>query len=190
MEQSESVKNIIPALVNARKDIKNLYPSSKGYGYSYVPLEKVIDLLKEVLPEHGLGYIQLPAGGDQTSIGLTTRIIHTSGEWLESTAVFPLTDMKGVNKSQMTGAALTYFRRYALCAAFGITGDEDVDASDIEDLSRKLQKYINEGRFDKAPKWKERAVQLIAEKNAEGMRACLDFCENKGQNPGKGGSAA
>ena len=130
MKTSEKTQEIFSALIKARADIKNLYPAAAGYGYSYIPLQDVIDHLTDVLPKNGLGYVQLPTGGDAVTVGLSTRIIHESGQWVQSEALFPLTDMKGVNKSQAAGAAVTYFRRYALTAAFGITGDKDVDASD------------------------------------------------------------
>jgi hypothetical protein len=128
MTSSAEVCRIQASLIEARTEVENLNPSAKGYGYDYVPLEKVIDHLKAVLPKHGLGYIQLPTAGSADTVGLSTRIIHASGEWIEDTAIFKITDMKGVNVSQASGSALTYFRRYALCAAFGITGDKDVDA--------------------------------------------------------------
>jgi hypothetical protein len=127
MRTSESLQEISAALVAASEDIKNLYPGAQGYGYNYIPLEAVIDHLRQVLPKQRLSYIQMPTGGGADTIGLVTRIIHESGEWIETEALFPMTDMKGVNRSQAAGAALTYFRRYALCAAFGITGDKDVD---------------------------------------------------------------
>ena len=129
MKTSETTQALFSALVKARGEVKNLYPDAKGYGYQYVPLEAIIDHLRDVLPKHGLSYIQLPAGGDSQSVGLSTRIIHESGEWVEETATFPITDMKGVNKSQAAGAAITYFRRYGLASAFGISGDKDTDAN-------------------------------------------------------------
>jgi len=128
VKTSDRVEAIQSAIIKASDCIKNLLPSAEGYGYNYIPLEKVIDELKGILSAFGLYYIQLPSGGGVDTIGLCTRIIHTSGEWIEDTAIFPITDMKGVNKSQAAGAAITYFRRYALCSAFGITGDKDVDA--------------------------------------------------------------
>ena len=169
MKQSESVEKILPALVKAQSEITNLYPSSKGYGYNYVPLEKIIDMLKEVLPKYGLSWIQLPCTVEKDNCtGLTTRIIHESGEWIEESAVFPLTDMKNVNKSQACGAAITYARRYALCAAFNITGDEDVDCNDkafskveqkpetktvseaeLIEATTILESYINNKTFEK-----------------------------------------
>lgn len=122
------MKNLFSALIKAREEIKNLCPDKQGYGYKYVELSKIIDMLKNVLPKFGLGYSQLPTSQDPNNCGLRTIVFHESGESIEDTIMFTPTDMKGVNKSQALGASLTYFRRYALCAAFGITGDEDTDA--------------------------------------------------------------
>ena len=196
MKSSESIKDIASALVNAQSEIKNLYPSSKGYGYDYVPLEKVIDMLKMVLPKYGLTYIQLPYGGQSgATVGLTTRVIHTSGEWLEETAEFPVTDMKGVNATQKAGAAITYFRRYALLSAFGITGDKDVDANDkafpkqgqeatqqpqeIASLKNSLLDYMNSGVLTGAGA--DKAQSYIAKDDVAGMRRTLDWCKQQVQ---------
>mgnify|MGYP002623206980 CR=1 FL=1 len=191
MKSSESIKNLASALCKAQAKIKNLYPSSKGYGYDYVPLEKVIDMLKAVLPEFGLAYIQLPIGGNNgATVGLTTRILHDSGEWLEETAEFPITDMKGVNKTQAGGAAITYFRRYALISAFGITGDKDVDASDkafdktddkdSEELIKQttiLESWINEGILQ--GDFLKKAQMYINTKNLEGIKNTNAWCASQ-----------
>lgn len=122
------MKNLFSALIKARSEIQNLYPGKSGYGYKYVDLSQIVDMLKEVLPKFGLGYLQLPTSNDPEICGLKTIVFHESGESIEDTILFKPTNMKGVNLSQAIGASLTYFRRYALCAAFGITGDEDTDA--------------------------------------------------------------
>lgn len=188
MKSSESIKNLSAALVKAQADIKNLFPSSKGYGYDYVPLEKVIDMLKEVLPKHNLGYVQLPYGGQSgATVGLTTRIIHESGEWLEETAEFPITDMKGVNATQKAGAAVTYFRRYSLLSAFGITGDKDVDASDKafdkqpnEELVKEtttLESWINEGVLQ--GDLLKKAKYYIEKGDLEGIKRTNEWCKSQ-----------
>lgn len=191
MKSSESIKNLSAALVKAQADIKNLFPSSKGYGYDYVPLEKVIDMLKEVLPKHNLGYVQLPYGGQSgATVGLTTRIIHESGEWLEETAEFPITDMKGVNATQKAGAAVTYFRRYSLLSAFGITGDKDVDASDKafdkqpnEELVKEtttLESWINEGVLQ--GDLLKKAKYYIEKGDLEGIKRTNEWCKSQRQS--------
>lgn len=190
MRQSEEVKDLFEALVNARSDIKNLYPSSSGYGYDYVPLEKIIDMLKAVLPRYGLDWIQLPSQGtDNTSVGLTTRIFHKSGQWLEDTVIVPATEVKGTNASQKLGASITYFRRYALCAAFGIAGDKDVDANDgafpnsevnmkeLEEAQLKLEGFLNSGILDKNVKQKKEAENLLKGNDLKRINACIDYCK-------------
>lgn len=188
MKSSESIKNLCDSLVKAQKKIENLYPSSKGYGYDYVPLNKIIDMLKNVLPEFGLSYIQLPFGGASgQTVGLTTRIIHESGEWLEETAEFPVTDMKGVNATQKAGAAITYFRRYALLSAFGVTGDKDVDANDkafdnkdndeLVNQTMELETYIGDGKLQ--GQFLEKAKAYIKAKNLEGIKRTNEWCRNQ-----------
>ena len=189
MRQSEEVKDLFEALVNARSDIKNLYPSSSGYGYDYVPLEKIIDMLKAVLPRYGLDWIQLPSQGtDNTSVGLTTRIFHKSGQWLEDTVIVPATEVKGTNASQKLGASITYFRRYALCAAFGIAGDKDVDANDnafdqvdpkkLESAILELEKFITSGILDSKPKAKTEAQKLLDCKDLKRITDCISYCKS------------
>ena len=198
MTNSESTKNIFQALVAARSKIKNLYPSNKGYGYPYVPLEKIIDMLQETLPEFKLSWIQLPHMGKSengtTSIGLSTRIIHESGEWIEDFAEFPLTDMKGVNKSQAAGAAITYFRRYALCAAFGITGDKDTDASDkdmdcsnteppeLNSAKNTLKKLLSEGALTDNKEYRDMAYKVLEGNSLKDINNAIRACE---KHPGQ-----
>lgn len=188
MKSSESIKNLAESLVKAQRKIKNLYPSSKGYGYDYVPLEKIIDMLKEVLPEFGLSYVQLPYGGSSgQTVGLTTRIIHESGEWIEETAEFPITDMKGVNATQKAGAAITYFRRYALSSAFGVTGDKDVDANDkafppapnpeLVEQTTILEGFINDGKL--TGDFLKKAKAYINAGNLDGIKRTIEWCKSQ-----------
>ena len=172
MKSSESIKNIAGAIVKAQAEVENLYPSSKGYGYDYVPLNKIIDTLKTVLPKYGLAYIQLPFGGQSgNTVGLSTRIVHDSGEWIEETAEFPVTDMKGVNATQKAGAAITYFRRYALLSAFGITGDKDVDAND-QAWKNTTQQKSQTSNAQKTPKFPE------TEESKQLKNSILDWINN------------
>lgn len=187
MKSSESIKNIASAIVKAQAEVENLYPSSKGYGYDYVPLNKIIDTLKTVLPKNGLAYIQLPFGGQSgQTVGLTTRIVHDSGEWIEETAEFPVTDMKGVNATQKAGAAITYFRRYALLSAFGITGDKDVDANDnaftheskeAKQLKLALLDWINTGVL--TGEGLKKAESYMNNNDIAGMNRTIEWCKTQ-----------
>jgi hypothetical protein len=62
-------------------------------------------------------------------VSVTTRLCHSSGEWIASDwPVCPLDDMASPKRM---GAALTYARRYALFALVGIAGEDDLDAPDL-----------------------------------------------------------
>lgn len=137
MKISKRSRKIFKAFVKASSEIKNLYPSMDAEEYSYIPLEDVINHLKSVLPKYKLSFIQ----GIEDA-GVTTKIIHKSGQWIEfSTGVIQGTSTIQGSNTQKIGAAVTYYRRYSLCLTFGITGDYDNDAS--EKVAKKIQASIN-----------------------------------------------
>lgn len=94
-----------------------------GFTYSYAPLPDVLDLVRPVLNAHGLALLQHIEGIDGR-IGVETLLIHESGAIHDAGCVsLPATDPKDA------GSVVTYLRRYAICALFGIAGDDDLDAS-------------------------------------------------------------
>jgi hypothetical protein len=88
----------------------------------YADLAAIREATLPALNKHGLAIWQ-GTEVDEKGLRLTTRLLHKSGEWMESTYPIPLSD-----KPQVMGSALTYARRYTWAAACGITADEDDDA--------------------------------------------------------------
>ena len=131
MITSESTNDIFKALIEAAPEIKALVKSKEAYEYKYATLDSLIDMLRGVLPAHGIWFLQTTSNADDEALKLTTRVIHTSGEWIEDSIVFEKTDLtKGKpNDTQKIGAAITYFRRYALAAVFAVASDDDVDGN-------------------------------------------------------------
>lgn len=123
---SESTQNLFSALIRARTDIETLVKDKAGYGYSYATLDNVINMLKGVLPKHDLGYAQFPETVDGKD-GVTTLVMHKSGEYISARYEMDATPIKGTNLTQQKGASITYCRRYALCSIFGIPTEEDTD---------------------------------------------------------------
>src|SRR5690606_30331183 len=76
---------------------------------------------RPVLKKHGLAFSQFVDDG-----GLTTILLHESGEWIEARTSF---DGISYSTAQELGSAITYLRRYALTAALGIAADEDDDGN-------------------------------------------------------------
>lgn len=104
------------ALQPAAKDGKNPYHATR-----YATLNSVMASCRELLISHGILLTQMPvvqpAELGQNVLALETRLTHVdTGEYLTSTAIVPLpkADPQGL------GSAITYARRYALCAILGI----------------------------------------------------------------------
>lgn len=129
MITSQDTANLLKAMIQAAPEIQSISKSKQAYGYKYATLDSLIDMLRGVLPKHGLWFVQMPTrDGDKSS--LTTRVIHESGEWMEDTIDMTDTELSGkANDTQKLGASITYFRRYALSAIFGVSADEDVDGN-------------------------------------------------------------
>jgi hypothetical protein len=125
MVTSETVKSIYKDIIEMQKELRDIGKDSKGYGYNYTSFDSLVQYLRPLMTKHNLGFIQSP-----TDRGLTTRIIHTSGEWIEETMETDEATLKGMNLYQAIGSKITYYRRYMLSSMVGIASDEDIDASD------------------------------------------------------------
>jgi hypothetical protein len=143
------MKELISALIKAQAEIKNppLDGESKGakFSYKYSTLPKVLDAIKPVLNKYGFVIVQVLSGSESSvyaeapkkSAALITKLFHESGQSIESS--YPL---KQYDDPQKEGSALTYARRYSLCAMFAIAGEEDDDAVsakvDVEAFKKKF----------------------------------------------------
>ena len=125
---SDSKSNLFSALIKARTKIEAVVKDKEGYGYKYATLDNVISMLKDVLPNYGLGYAQFPETIDGKD-GVTTIVMHESGEYMSARYEMEATEVKGTNLTQQKGASITYTRRYALCSVFGIPTEEDTDGT-------------------------------------------------------------
>ena len=129
MLTSQTTTSLFKALIEAAPDISSIGKSKQAYGYKYATLDNLIDMLRMVLPKHGIWFVQTPARQNGVST-LTTRVFHDSGEWIEDTIEMTDTELQGkANDTQRVGASITYYRRYALSAIFGVAADEDVDGN-------------------------------------------------------------
>lgn len=102
----------------AKKDSANPFFKS-----SYADLEAVISAVHVPFKNNSLCFTQ---GMIPETKCLATRIIHASGQWLET--YYPL-DCKDWLNPQSVGSAVTYAKRYGLQAAAGLpTTDDDGNA--------------------------------------------------------------
>ena len=126
MQTSESVKEIYGALV-AIGDIQNPPKNATNPHFKnrYADLSGILDAVKPNLKKNGLAVVQgVEAEGNQVKI--QTRIIHISGEWIES----ELTLQAAGTDPQKIGSAITYGRRYSISAILNIAADDDDDGEE------------------------------------------------------------
>lgn len=140
MQHSETIANLSKALVEAQLELDNPGKNKQGYGYAYADLASIIDQVKPVLAKHKLTVIQTPSQTDNGKIGVTTMLIHESGEYIAGTIELPIPDMKSANVTQQAGAAYTYARRYALTGVLGISADEDTDGATVKKVNKAVSK--------------------------------------------------
>lgn len=118
------MQNLYSALIEAQKELQNPPKDTQGYGYKYTDLATLINEVKPVLSKHGLAVVQMLVDGK-----LMTRLIHSSGEHIESGCdLLKLTGGK-MNELQAMGASITYMRRYAISALLCIASEDDTDGA-------------------------------------------------------------
>jgi len=123
MQTSTSTKEITAALLGFHKDVSNIPKTATNpfFKSKYADLSTILTNINDPLIKNGLVLTQFPEGES----GLTTRLMHTSGEWMESTYY-----MKPVKPTpQDAGSAITYQRRYAIGAILSLNIDEDDDGN-------------------------------------------------------------
>lgn len=127
MKQTDSVKTLLESLANAQAEFVTLPKDKNGYNYKYTDLDTVISTVKPVLAKNKLGFMQSLTTLENGKWAITTRLFSASGEWIEDTTPLPDVSLAKGNAAQNVGAAITYMKRYTLCAMLGISSDEDPD---------------------------------------------------------------
>lgn len=143
--QSGEIDKVAAALVAVQGEMTNPPKTKTVYAgpkkYSFAPLPEILDAVRPVLKKHGLAVVQLPRDR-----ALETRVLHTSGQWIGGAYSLPASA-----DSQAMGSAITYARRYSLCAVLGIAGEDDEDgeaatAAELEEQAARRKEA--EGRLD------------------------------------------
>ncbi len=142
MKQSESISKLFENFTKAQSEFKTLPKDKQGYGYKYTDLDTVISSVRPVLAKYGLGFMQTLTSLESGKSAITTRLFSSDGEYLEDTIGLPDVAMAKTNSAQNLGAAITYMKRYALCAMLGISSDEDTGAELQRSASAQKQNPV------------------------------------------------
>lgn len=123
MTHSETVGKIAAALAKAQKAIKGAAKDARNphFNSRYADLATVVDACRDALADNEIAVFQSPKT-DAQLVSLTTLLLHSSGEWIESD---PLTVQVRDAGPQAVGSGLTYCRRYQLAAVVGVAPEDD-----------------------------------------------------------------
>lgn len=124
MLTSPEIDKLSEALAAAHTDFLPIVFNRKANYGRYADLTAVIDATDGALSKHGLVITQSPQFLDGRVL-ITTRLLHKSGQWIESS----LSIKPDRDSAQTIGAATTYGRRYSLNAILGVSAEEDDDGN-------------------------------------------------------------
>lgn len=170
MRTSEQIGALTKALVAAQSKMDNapMNKTNPHFKSKYSDLPAVREATIKALTDHGLAILQGTDVADDGRLTLRTRLMHESGEWIESSYPLP-TDL---NKPQAMGSALTYARRYTWASICGIAADEDDDAHGAQDAGQQRAKAQQQPRQQRQVETPFDAPDEETEKRmAEGLRS-------------------
>lgn len=126
---SEAIDQITIALSAFQGEVEQpqLNKENPYFKSRYVDLSGVLKAAQPILAKNGLCVAQIISGGD-----LITLLSHKSGQWFKS--ICPIGNYKN---QQERGSAITYTKRYAICAILGIAADTDDDGNSATDADKK-----------------------------------------------------
>ena len=124
MRTSDEINELAAALAKAQGVIAN---PDKGkvnphFKSRYADIADGLEVIRPALSAQGLAFVQTTEVDRNADVLLTTRLIHASGQWIESD--YPV---GRAGDHQKLGASLTYAKRQSLFALVGVAGALDDD---------------------------------------------------------------
>jgi len=174
MNTSPEIGKIAAALAKAQAEIKNPtkdktanIPNKSGgpgFKYSYADFATALDEIRPILSKHELAFVQATDWNGALII-LKTRLIHSSGEWIEGT--YPVC---GMADHRTMGSAFSYARRYALLSLIGVQGEDDDDGEADQQHKRDTPAPARSN-----PPISERATESIYDSYARKINAATSL---------------
>ena len=153
------MKDLIQSLIYIQQHL--IVPNGK---YNYRSLESILAAIKPLLRSQNCGIrfedevIEL---GGRTFLKTTLYFFNDKGETITTSAIAEHTATKtGMDAAQITGAASSYARKYAMNAMFAIDDTKDVDS---DSYHREQTKPLPEEPAKKAPTRRTRTTSAPAQ---------------------------
>lgn len=129
--ESATIGALAAALAKAQGEMRNAEKDKANpfFKSTYADLASIWDACREPLSKNGLSVVQSLGQTEKGQSKLTTKLMHSSGEWIDSEVIV----VPQKQDPQSIGSAITYFRRFALAAIVGIAPAEKPTEADIDD---------------------------------------------------------
>jgi hypothetical protein len=133
MPEPEPCKTLAEALAALQARLPRVAKTSEGQERGgkkdkYADLTDISDALRPLLSSLDLSFVCRPTLDEQGRFVLAYALLHVSGEEMGGFSPLPTS-----GTPQQVGSAITYARRYTLCAVTGLApGDDDDDAQAAE----------------------------------------------------------
>ena len=158
------MKDLIQSLIYIQQHLIVPKDQFNSFGkYNYRSLESILAAIKPLLRSQNCGIrfedevIEL---GGRTFLKTTLYFFNDKGETITTSAIAEHTATKtGMDAAQITGAASSYARKYAMNAMFAIDDTKDVDS---DSYHREQSKPLPEEPAKKAPARRTRTTSASA----------------------------
>ena len=159
------MKDLIQSLIYIQQNLIVPKDQFNSFGkYNYRSLESILAAIKPLLRSQNCGIrfedevIEL---GGRTFLKTTLYFFNDKGETITTSAIAEHTATKtGMDAAQITGAASSYARKYAMNAMFAIDDTKDVDS---DSYHREQTKPLPEEPAKKAPTRRTRTTSAPAQ---------------------------
>lgn len=169
--QSVFINELAAAFAKAQGDFPSIgfNRDNSFFKSGYADLDAIIRTVKPSLSRNNLSLFQFTKIGDGGEIVLHTRLMHATGQWIETRSrIIP---EKGDHQSY--GKAVSYHRRYAIMSLLGITTSNDPSDDDAEGL---MEKHRDLGPSSTIHKYQpdKQSASMITKEQLEELQYELD----------------
>lgn len=157
MKTSETIEALAAALSKAQAQMTGAKKGSDNpfFKSKYSDLSEVTEAISKPFADNELSFVQ-GAEFEDGRVAVTTRIMHSSGQWIEATTCLPPTKAD----AQGYGSAITYAKRYGLQALAGVPSVDD-DGNDAVKHAQEVMPDERQVRLDAAIKKHKKSIAAI-----------------------------
>lgn len=153
MSTETKPKNVYQKLFDFQKEDLGIAKTKSAHQYKYAPLDDIMEIVKPMLQKHGLiivhNTVYLRGEGDKPSAELVRTVLMNTDNpedyIVSETEIRHGLKIGSMNFVMVTGAQITYIRRYHVVTLLGLTTEEDTDVNSTSSASNEIKGKLQTG---------------------------------------------